>query len=61
MGEQKNLTCYVRERWIPSKERAISQLLESRPVSDCKEYIQLEESPRFEEIIKELTDSLGVW
>ena len=38
LGEQKNLTCYVRERWIPFGERAISQLLGLRPVSDYKEY-----------------------
>ena len=38
LGEQKNLMCYVRGRWIPLGERAISQILELRPVSDCKEY-----------------------
>ena len=59
MGEQKNLTCYVRRRWIPFGDRAISQLLELRPVSDYKEYDQLQESPKFEEIIKELIDGFG--
>ena len=53
--------CYVRGRWIPFGERAISQILELRPVSECKEYDQLQEGPKFEEIVKELTDGLRVW
>ena len=61
MGEQKNLTCYVRGRSIPFEERSISQLLGLRPMSDCKEYDQLQENPKFEEIVKELTDGLGIW
>ena len=60
MGKQKNLTCYVKGRWIPFGERAISQLLELRLVSECKEYDQLQESPKLEEIIKELTHGLRV-
>ena len=60
LGEQKNLTCYVRGRWIPLRERAISQLLELRSVSECEEYDLLQESPKFEEIFKELIDGLGV-
>ena len=59
LGEQNNLICYVKGRWIPFRERAISQLLELRPVSDWKEYDQLQESPKFEDIFKELTDGLG--
>ena len=61
LGEQRNLTCYVRGRWIPFEEKAISQLLGLRPVNDYKEYEQLQENPKFEEIVKELTDDLGVW
>ena len=61
LGEQKNLTCYVRGRWILFRERAISQLLELRSVSDCKEYDQLQESSNFEEIVKQLTNGLRVW
>ena len=61
LGEQKNLTCYVKGRLIPFGERAISQLLGLRPMSDCKEYDQLQENLKFKEIVKELTDSLGVW
>ena len=53
--------CYVRGRWIPFGERAISQLLGLRPVSDYKEYNQLQGNPKFKEIVKELTDGLGVW
>ena len=41
LGEQRNLTCYVRRRWIPFGERAISQLLGLRSVNDCKECEQL--------------------
>ena len=41
LGERKNLTCYVRGRRIPFGERAISQLLELRPVGECTEYDQL--------------------
>ena len=32
LGERKNLTCYVRGRWIPFGERAISQILGLRQV-----------------------------
>ena len=42
-------------------ERAISQLLELRPVGECVEYDELQESPKFEEIVRELTNSLGQW
>ena len=61
MDEQKNLTFYVRGRWIPFGERAISQLLELRSVGECVEYDQFHESPKFEEIVKELTNGLGQW
>ena len=27
LGDRRNLTCYVRGRWVPFEERAISQLL----------------------------------
>ena len=30
-------------------------------MSECEEYSQLQESPKFEEIVKELIDGLGVW
>ena len=30
-------------------------------MNDCKEYEQLQENPKFEEIFKELIDNLGVW
>ena len=59
LGEQRNLMCYVSGRWIPFGERAISQLLGLRPMNDCKEYEQLQENPKFKEIIKELTDGFG--
>ena len=59
LGEKKNLTCYVRGRWIPFGESSISQLLELRPVGECAKYDQLQESLKFEEIVRELTNGLG--
>ena len=41
LGEMKDLTCYVRGRWIPFGEKAISQLLKLRQIGDCTEYEQL--------------------
>ena len=41
--------------------KAISQLLGLRLVGDYIEYEQLQESPRFEEISRELTNGLGQW
>ena len=41
LGERKDLTCYVKGRWIPFGERAISQLLKLRPKGDCTKYEQL--------------------
>ena len=38
LGERKDLTCYVRGRWIPFGERAISQILGLRQVGECMEY-----------------------
>ena len=61
LGERKDLTCYVKWRWVPFGERTISQLLRLRPVGDCTEYELLQESPKFEEIDKELTRGLGQW
>ena len=34
LGEQKNLTCYVRGKWIPFGEKDISQILELRLVGE---------------------------
>ena len=61
LGERKDLTCYVRGRWIPFKERAISQILGLRQVGEYAEYEQLQKSPCFEEIAQELTNGLGQW
>ena len=59
--EMKDLTCYVRGRWIPFGERAISKLLWLRQVGECEEYEQLQKSLCFEEIAQELTNGLGQW
>ena len=40
-GERKALTCYVRGRWVPFRERAISQPLGLRTVEDCAKYERL--------------------
>ena len=59
LSEMKDLTCYVRGRWIPFREKVISQLLELRQVGECEEYEQLQKSPCFEEIAQEMTNGLG--
>ena len=51
LGERKDLMCYVRGRWIPFGERAISQILRLRQVGDCTEYKQLQKSPSVREIV----------
>ena len=61
LGERKNLTCYVRGRWVHFGEKVISQLSKLRPIGDCMEYEQLQESPRFEKITQEMTNGLGQW
>ena len=38
LGERKDLTCYVKGRWVPFRERAISQLLGLQPVRDYTEF-----------------------
>ena len=55
LGDRKNLTCYIRGRWFPFRERAISQLLRLRPGGDNTKYDQLQKSPNFEEMERELT------
>ena len=61
LGERRNLTCYVKGRWVPFGERAISQLFGLRQGGDCIEYEQLQKSPNFEEIAKEFTGCQGGW
>ena len=41
LGKRRNLTCYVRGRWVPFGERVISQLFRLREGGDCTEYDQL--------------------
>ena len=59
LGQRKDLTCYVRGRWILFREMAISQILRLRQVGELLEYEQLQKSPSFEEITRELTNGLG--
>ena len=59
--ERKTLTCYVRGRWVPFGESAISKLLGLKAVGDCIAYEQLQRRPDFKEIAKELTEGPGEW
>ena len=59
LDERRNLTCYVRGRWVPFREKAISQLFRVRQGRDYTMYEQLQKSPNFEEITRELTGSQG--
>ena len=61
LGERKDLKCYVKGRWIPFRERAISQILGLKQVGECVEYEQHQKSLSFEEIARELTNGLGQW
>ena len=38
LGERKDLTCFVSERWIPLGERAISKILGLKQVGECSKY-----------------------
>ena len=59
LGDRRNLTFYVRERWVPFGERAISQLFRIREGRDYTEYEKLQKNLNFEEIEKELTRAKG--
>ena len=61
LGDRKNLTCYVKGRWVPFGERALSQLFKLKEGGDCSEFENLEKNPHFEEIENELTDEQGEW
>ena len=61
LGDKKNLTCYVRERWVPFGERTRSQLFKLKEGEKCSEFEKLKKNPQFDEIAKELTGSQGEW
>ena len=61
LGEKRNLMCYIRGRWFSFGERAISQLFRLREGRDCTEYEQLQKSPNFEEIAKDLIGGQREW
>ena len=54
IGNRKNLTYYVKGRWVLFGERVISQLFGLGQGGDYTQYEQLQKSPNFEEISKEL-------
>ena len=58
LGERKDLPRYVKGRWIPFREKAISQVLELRQVGECAKYEQLQKSQSIKEITRELTNGL---
>ena len=61
LGDRKNLTCYVWGKWVPFREKALSQLFKLKEGGDCSEFEKLKKNPHFEEISKELTDGQGEW
>ena len=61
LGDKKNLTCYVRGRWVPFRERALSQLFKLKEEEDCSKFEKLKKNPNFDEIAKELTGGQGKW
>ena len=61
LGERRNLTCYVKGRWVPFEERVISQLFGLREGGYYVKYEQLQKNPNLEEIARELTDGQGQW
>ena len=61
LGDRKNLTRYVRGRWVHFGEKALSQFFKLKKGGDCTEYEKLKRNPYFEEIAKELTGGQGEW
>ena len=61
LGDRKNLTCFVRGRWVPFGEMALSQLFKFRDGGDCSEFEKLQKNPHFKEKAKELTGGQGEW
>ena len=59
LGDRKKLTCYVKGRWVPFGERALSQLFKLEEGGDCIEYEKLKKNPHFKETAKELTGCQG--
>ena len=61
LEDRKNLTCYVRGKWVPFGERTISQLFELKEVGDCSEHEELEKNPNLEKIANKVTRGRGEW
>ena len=61
LGKIRSFTYYIKGRWVPFGERAISQQFGLREGGDCTEYEQLQNIPNLEEIAKELTYGQGEW
>ena len=53
LGDRKNLTCYVRGKWVPFGERTLSQLFEIKEERDCSEYEELKKNLNLDEIEKQ--------
>ena len=59
--DRKNLACYVRGRWVPFGERALSQWFKLKEGEDFLEFEKIKKNPHFEEISKELTSGQEKW
>ena len=56
LRDRKNLTCYVRGKWVPFEERTLSQLFELKEVGDCSEYEELKKNLNLDEINNNLQE-----
>ena len=57
----KNLTYYVKGKWVPFGEMTLSQLFEIKEVEDYSEYKELKKNPNLEEIANKVTIGRGEW
>ena len=61
LRDRKNLTCYVRGKWVPFRERTLSQLYKLKEGGNCSEFEKLKKNPHFDKISKKLTGCQGEW
>ena len=57
LKDRKNLTCYVKGKWVPFAERALSRLFKLKEGENCSEFEKLKKNTHFDEFSKELTSS----
>ena len=61
LKDRKNLTCYVKCRWVPFGERGLAQLFKLKEGENYSKFEKLKKKPHFNEITKELTGNQGEW